>query len=826
MFLPCRSRIIRSYVAAALVCISTFIDVASAAITTSGNVTPTYPDTQNDPWQTYDVDVGRTGAASLRIDQGSVVQTGGNGLVGGYAGSNGTASIDGAGSLWNITSVLTVGREGNGTLMVSSGGTVAVSLYTYIGGYSTSDGLVTVNGEGSKLITNYTSVGIYGTANLVVENGGTVEATSAINIDVLGSVRVNGQNTSLNSPTVRVGNSFGDQPPNNAILLAEDSARINIGRSLFIYDDARVQLIPEQHGRITVGPSSGTTATDSTSHIDVMPNASSFGVNLRSGEIEVGELKLHASPNWPNHDPSVIARFNGNGRVTGKVHNQGSVVVNGNYGKFFNVAPYAEAQLFVKGDYIQSAEGTLTLSISEDNRDHLLDNESSNLQLTYGKFPLFVEASAKLGGSLQIDRTGLLEDPQIGDSFNLIRYRDVEGRFERVTGTKINDSRFFGLRYGADRLQAVVLETPRRSDATRLTTNDAPNSSASNLVLVTHGWSSEAGYINNPDLNQWKPRIARDEALRAGEDWDGAVMDWSELAATTYPWQAASRAIDVGESLGFWMEEVGLSYTKAHIIGHSAGIWLADSLVAELERSRPVLASHLTLIDGYTPNSVIKRGGTATKEQIGASADWADHFVDARNAAGHLAIQNTNETLPNVFTLDVTQLDPLIDYVEFYETYEPIHNAISLINAARSRDTDWSIWHRWPGEFYAMALAPIPNPDPSPENFSPAEYLARIGASTGFWGTRGILPQMRKDVRAIFDSFGHVGFYKQGELVAAIIDEENSILSETGTVEFGEEGAFTMTTGSPVFISSSLEIASPVNLLDFSFDFVIGEDSL
>ena len=125
---------------------------------------------------------GYLGSGSLSISGGVNIASS-NGYLGYLAGSNGTATVQGAGSTWaNSGGNLYVGNYGTGSLSITNGGSVTNS-YTvsntgngYIGNYAGSTGSVTVSGAGSTL-TNSSGdlyVGNNGAGSLSITNGGAV----------------------------------------------------------------------------------------------------------------------------------------------------------------------------------------------------------------------------------------------------------------------------------------------------------------------------------------------------------------------------------------------------------------------------------------------------------------------------------------------------------------------------------------------------------------------------------------------------------------------------------------------------------------------------
>ncbi len=117
-------------------------------------------------------------AGTLQISaHGSVSDTAG--YVGFGAGSNATATVDGAGSTWANSESFSVGEHGGtGTLTIQNGGAVSVTdedEYVYIGNGTGASGTVTVDGDGSTWTSSELSVGFGGaTGTLTIQNKGAV----------------------------------------------------------------------------------------------------------------------------------------------------------------------------------------------------------------------------------------------------------------------------------------------------------------------------------------------------------------------------------------------------------------------------------------------------------------------------------------------------------------------------------------------------------------------------------------------------------------------------------------------------------------------------
>ncbi len=123
--------------------------------------------------------VGYKGVGQLTITDGKVVPST-VGYLGYYGGSEGNATISGAGSKWNVTQQLYVGYNGTGTLTIEQGATVS-SATGYLGYDSYAQGTAFVRGSGSSwTISGDLSLGgAYGTGTLRIEQGAQVSNANA-----------------------------------------------------------------------------------------------------------------------------------------------------------------------------------------------------------------------------------------------------------------------------------------------------------------------------------------------------------------------------------------------------------------------------------------------------------------------------------------------------------------------------------------------------------------------------------------------------------------------------------------------------------------------
>lgn len=153
---------------------------AQAAIVYSGDISPADPTTWTSSTNPI---IGNTSTGSITVDGGSVLNSYWSQL--GYTASgNGTVTVDGAGSTWNLSSGFYVGVAGRSTLSIINGGKVYETnsgAGSYVGYGSGSIGTMIVDGVGS-MYSHMGTMQIGGangaTGTFSVTHGGTFNAVS------------------------------------------------------------------------------------------------------------------------------------------------------------------------------------------------------------------------------------------------------------------------------------------------------------------------------------------------------------------------------------------------------------------------------------------------------------------------------------------------------------------------------------------------------------------------------------------------------------------------------------------------------------------------
>lgn len=155
--------------------------------------------------------VGNSGTGTLAVSNGGTVGSDG-GTVGNFAGSSGSVTVTGANSVWHGGSGdVSLGEYGTGSMVVSNGGRVS-NANAVLGQFAGSTGTATVDGAGSSW-TNSGSfqVGIGGNGSVTISNGGMVFAANSVmgaSHGAIGTVVVTDAGSAfLNSGNIIIGNA-------------------------------------------------------------------------------------------------------------------------------------------------------------------------------------------------------------------------------------------------------------------------------------------------------------------------------------------------------------------------------------------------------------------------------------------------------------------------------------------------------------------------------------------------------------------------------------------------------------------------------------------
>ena len=251
-------------VIAVVVCVCVLVPSASAAVVSTGDVSPPDPTT----WTYYTfAAIGETGSGAVSVNGGDEIRSY-LGYIGKEPGAVGEVTVSGPSSEWYNKCYIYAGFDGTGTLNIQNGGRVSThgtSNYSvFIGCHSGSTGVITVDGAGSELVNNAHNtmyIGLHGSGILNISNGGWVGNGPYGNIGsyagATGVVTVDGVGSTWVARSVFLGGTSynGDKDGGNGKLIIRNGGEVS-DRSAYI------GFSPSSTGEVTVdGP--GSTWTNS-----------------------------------------------------------------------------------------------------------------------------------------------------------------------------------------------------------------------------------------------------------------------------------------------------------------------------------------------------------------------------------------------------------------------------------------------------------------------------------------------------------------------------------------------------------------------------------
>lgn len=197
-----------------------------------------------------------------------------------------------------------------------------------------------------------------------------------------------------------------------------------------------------------------------------------------------------------------------------------------------------------------------------------------------------------------------------------------------------------------------------------------PTGQAPNLIVLVHGCCTNENDVKK-DWDKLGNEIA--QKIKKKKDWEIVVWDWhkdkktGEVLTPKHDYikrpdrispdanTAYKNAEKQGHDLSTAILDVENSYEHVHLIGHSAGARLIDTVAIDLFAKsvetghKPFI--HLTFLDAYTPHQ--------DELTYGSLADYAEHYVDRTFTHPIFDwIVKTNELLTYAFDFDITDWQP------------------------------------------------------------------------------------------------------------------------------------------------------------------------
>jgi T5SS/PEP-CTERM-associated repeat protein len=493
-----------------------------AAIVPLGDVAPSYPAGNPDPWNVgaeLQVAVADT-LGSLTISGGSDVLSEGGTLAFSPL-STGTITVAGAGSSWINHQGLFLGGFGKGVLEVFDSAHVENQSASL--GLISGIGQVTVSGAGSQWVNSQNLlIGNLGKGELTILQQGFVHSASAnvgLNHNAIGTVVVDGQQSTWEvADSVSIGDAVNGGTA--SLSLTGNGSRVYIGAAAA----AQSSVLPLDQTAIVVSGTAGS-AQLAIYGGNAVQNSGSAYLGVSAGESGT-VLVRGAGTNW-NNSGDVFVGMGGMGTLTlsdgGSVSSGGLVSVgsSGTVGGVGNISgplsnagfvvPGKLAGLTINGNYSQSALGTLEVELAG---------------TAPGAFAsLNGSAQTTISGALDVElgsNGGILFVPQIGNVFPVLTATGgVTGKFAEVHVPALPAGKMWQVRYSAAQTSlAVTLAGDYNDDGVV----DAADYTVWRDLLGSkfdpRADGDTNGVINIADYNIWKANFG----LHAGAGAGGAAV--------------------------------------------------------------------------------------------------------------------------------------------------------------------------------------------------------------------------------------------------------------------------------------------------------------
>lgn len=408
--------------------------------------------------------------------------------------------------------------------------------------------------------------------------------------------------------------------------------------------------------------------------------------------------------------------------------------------------------------------------------------------------------------------------PVIGSRFNIVsgeaspQATPLTGRFDEVQGTYFDADAWFAVNHEFARPRASFLQDPspqERQRSVELLTCETPrkwnrnlwqpwslsgSQSPRGLMFLTHGTQSSIPEFWNPGQGGFGEMAASASAFAANAGlsgaWDVVTLDWSPFSTGGFlrpafdPFESAYVGSELAWSLSRWLEEANINISRAHLLSHSSGTWLINSLSRELIRRGQVSINScsLTAFDAFgLPGTCVGVPGLPCLN-LGPFGDavtlgTAEQYVDMKDVPAGLP--TTNMVLPQVYNVGVTDLFDL-----------PSGGPV--------------IRHAWPYIWYTKTI---------PSSIAELAALRCDTSPNGNWGfvrspmcqdlNGFVLDDSCDDPIARLSLLGSLIELPNGLAVDRpehwwqfILDPSSATVSNTGTVTFSGGGVW-LTTGSP-----------------------------
>jgi T5SS/PEP-CTERM-associated repeat protein/autotransporter-associated beta strand protein len=260
------------------------------------------------------LNVGVTGTGTLEVSDSSL--TTGPATLGSHTLGNGTARIGGSDASWTVNGDLRLATRGTASLTVENGGALT-SGDALVADWEEATAAVIVQDSGSIWRANDLIFGRSGTADLVVRDGGRVEASASMRVGLshLGSasIEVTGSGSALD-----VAEYFLVGFASPVVLTVENGGRVRAGRSTLRSEEAVATASVVGAGSLWETGSSFDIGNGGTARLSILGGATVLSEHARAGISSRGPSDVlvdGAGSSW-RVQGSFVLGFLGTGNLT------------------------------------------------------------------------------------------------------------------------------------------------------------------------------------------------------------------------------------------------------------------------------------------------------------------------------------------------------------------------------------------------------------------------------------------------------------------------------------------------------------------------------
>jgi hypothetical protein len=325
-------------------------------------------------------------------------------------------------------------------------------------------------------------------------------------------------------------------------------------------------------------------------------------------------------------------------------------------------------------------------------------------------------------------------------------------------------------------------------------------SGKNSLVVITHGWQPS---VTAPDISQFyemSNSIVQYLNNHSIANWQVGVYDWVPNAWVRLPDIAINNAVQEGINLGNSIANQG--WTNVHLIAHSAGAQLIQTVTTIIKAHSPSTAIQCTFLDpylGYYSAGVIS---------YGSGARWSDRYA-AHGDIENAVVAFTDTPLEYAYNVDVTYLDPNMRNSGLFT------GLLGQLNCLINESS-----HGWPITFYENSITAAPS---NYDGFGfplSAEAGGLQNAITQYSVGNVVVTNLGAAPAGCSRSLAVVPPAPVTALDFSQVQPAGQ--STTGTI-LANGPSLTLLTGSPAWISFIAPNTNPVNVLSFDANFTSGQ---